>query len=176
MMTLTPRRWPIVAIALIALMLAGAGIASAHAKLKSSVPAAGSSVATAPATVVAVFDNHDALQANGSLLKVTDASGAAVDKGDTALDKADADRKTLVVSLNDGLGNGTYTVAWTATSEGDGSKEEGSFTFTVGAASTSAPATLPATGAGDVGSLAALLVAAVAAVAAGALVRRRSAR
>ena len=175
MKTSTLRRWPIATLALLALLIGATGIASAHAKIKSSIPAAGSTIATAPATVVATFDNHDALQANGSLLKVTDASGAAVDKGDTALDKADADRKTLVVSLKNGLGNGTYTVAWKNSST-DGHSETGSFTFTVGAATTSAPATLPTTGASDALPLAALLVGALVVVAAGVLVRRRAAR
>src|SRR5689334_14561556 len=74
-----PYRRLMVALAVAALVAAGAGVALAHAKLKSSIPAAGSTVATAPATVTAVFDNHDALT-DASSLKVTDASGATVDK------------------------------------------------------------------------------------------------
>jgi hypothetical protein len=82
---------------------------------------------------------------------VTDASGAVVDNGDMTLDKSDADRKTLAVSLKSGLGDGIYTVSWTAVSEGDGSQEEGSFKFTVGSTgpAVSPPTSLPNTGEGD---------------------------
>lgn len=144
--------WLTIVLAALALVFAGTGTAFAHAKLASSVPAADSTVATAPATVVAVFENHDALVAEGSSLKVTDASGASVDMGDSSLDRNDPDRKTLVVSLKSGLPNGVYTVSWTAVSSGDGSTAEGTFTFTVSSggtaasAPTSAPANLPRTG------------------------------
>lgn len=131
--------WPLL-LAALALFIARPGAASAHAELASSVPAAGASVESAPERVTATFDNHDALDATSKLV-VTDASGAVVDMGDAALDKADADRKTLAVSLKPGLGASVYTVSWTAVSTGDGSSEEGSFTFTVTAAgSTAAPA------------------------------------
>jgi copper transport protein len=162
--------------AVLGLLLMAGGVASAHAKLASSVPAAGSTVASAPGKVVAVFDNHDALQADGSLLKVTDASGAQVDMGDTTLDKADPDRKTLTVSLKSGLPNGVYTVAWTAVSSGDGSQEEGQFSFTVGSPSTTgaAPTQLPTTGDGGTLPLGMLLAGASLLAGAGALMRRRS--
>jgi LPXTG-motif cell wall-anchored protein len=169
-----PYRRLMIALAVAALVAAGAGVALAHAKLKSSIPAAGSTVATAPATVTTVFDNHDALT-DASSLKVTDASGAAVDKGDSALAKSDPDRKTLTVSLNEGLGNGTYTVTWTAVSSGDGSTATESFSFTVGAATTGAPATLPITGGADM-PVAAWIGGAVALVALGLLARRRVTR
>src|SRR5687768_11876193 len=110
-MTLSLRRsWPVALLMVVALMLLSAGIASAHAKLKSSVPAADSTVDKAPDKVVAVFT--EALNADGNELKVTDASGAVVDMGDTTLDKSDANRTTLFISLKSGLGNGSYTVNW----------------------------------------------------------------
>jgi methionine-rich copper-binding protein CopC len=168
----TPRSLALVLALLLALM--SAGLVSAHAKLKSSIPAADSTVATAPRTVVAAFDNHDPLNAAGSLLKVADASGAQVDLGDTALDKSDVERKTLVVSLKDGLAGGTYTVSWTAASEGDGSTAQGSFKFSVGeAAAPAAPANLPTTGGGGALPLAAVLAAAALLFGAGATLRRR---
>lgn len=139
------RRATLTALAVLALLALSIGSASAHAKFKSSTPAAGSSVASAPTTVTVTFDNHDPLQAEGSVLKVTDAAGAAADIGDTTLDKNDADRKTLAVSLKSGLGNGTYTVNWTAVSSGDGSTAEGSFTFNVGEALAGTPQQLPRT-------------------------------
>lgn len=153
--------------ALIAALVVGfasAGEVSAHAHLKSSNPAAGSTISAAPSIVTATFDNHDPLAAEGSSLVVTNAAGERVDNGDTALDKSDADRKTLTVSLKSGLGDGVYTVKWTAVSQGDGSSESGEFNFTVSSnASTSAPAAnLPQTGAAEDGFLVGVLFALVA--------------
>jgi methionine-rich copper-binding protein CopC len=154
--------WLPALLAAFALIVVHPGLASAHAKLKSSVPAAGSTVKVAPATVSVVFDNHDPINPT-SVLRVTDATGAQVDMGDTALDKSDADRKTVVVSLKSGLPNGEYTVNWTAkwtsASESGEGTEEGSFKFSVSSSAPAAPAApqqLPQTGAGD--SLPAALV------------------
>jgi methionine-rich copper-binding protein CopC len=171
-MTLSLRRsWPMALLMGVALMLLSAGIVSAHADLKTSTPAAGSTVATAPDKVVAVFT--EALKAEGNELKVTDASGAVVDLGDTTLDKSDADRTTLFVSLKSGLGNGSYTVNWKNAST-DGHTEAGSFTFTIGTA-TAAPAQLPTTGAADTLPLM-LLVGGGMCLMVGLMVRRRSSR
>jgi LPXTG-motif cell wall-anchored protein len=143
---------------------ASASEVSAHAHLKSSNPAAGSTISAAPSVVTASFDNHDPLVAEGSALVVTNAAGERVDNGDLALDKSDAERKTLTVSLKSGLGDGVYTVKWTAVSQGDGSTESGEFKFTVRAnASTSAPtANLPQTGAAEDGLFVAALFALIA--------------
>lgn len=150
--------------------------ASAHGKINSSNPAADSVIAAAPAQVTVKFDNHDPLDISGSKLVVTDASGAVVDLGDTALDKNDADRLTLVVSLKSGLGDGVYTVNWTALSEGDGSLAEGHFSFTVKAdapaTTTAAPTSMPHTGAADSLPFVAI-VAGVLMIAAGVVVRRK---
>jgi copper transport protein len=113
---------------------------SAHADYKSSVPAANATIVTAPTQVVIVFSEE--LQAQGNSIIVKDSAGVIVDQGDTLLDKDDANRTTLKVSLKSGLANGTYSVAWKNLSS-DGHNEEGSFKFTVG---TSAPTSLPQTG------------------------------
>ncbi len=126
---------------LVGLFLLASRGASAHAKLASSNPAAGSTLPTAPATVSLVFTNHDALAADGSTVTVVDANGVAVDTGDSRLDTGDAERKTLVVSLNERLPDGVYTVKWTAVSSADGSSESGEFQFGVGAATVLLPAT-----------------------------------
>lgn len=186
------RLLPVAAALLI--VLAGARIASAHARLKSSLPAAGSTV-SAPERVVAVFANHDPLDPAVSTIKVTDASGAQVDLGDSKLDPAatgDAAGRTLVVSLKPSLSDGVYTVSW-ETGSAD-AVEDGTFDFTVkaGAAAATmadapaaaddeheeAPATtqaLPSTGI-DTGSLYALLGAAALALVAGLNIRRRAGR
>lgn len=172
-MTLSLRRsWPIALLMVVALMLLSAGIASAHADYKSSIPAADSTVATAPDKVVVVFTEE--LKADGNELKVTDAGGAVVDKGDTTLDKSDADRTTVFVSLKSGLGNGSYTVNWKNAST-DGHTEAGSFKFSVGTVA-SPPAQLPTTGAADILPLEAILVGAGGFLLAGMTLRRRLSR
>lgn len=149
------------------------GVASAHSDLVSSDPAEGAALDAAPAKITLVFSEE--LKPTGNLITVTDASGAQVDAGDTALDTGDAKRVTLTVSLKSGLGDGAYTVSWKNAST-DGHSEEGSFSFRVGAAAAStAPATLPATGADE--ALPALGLVLLAAALAGAGLRmRRAAR
>lgn len=171
---------------------AGVRIASAHARLKSSLPAAGSTV-SAPERVVAVFANHDPLDPAVSMLKVMDASGARADTGDSKIDPAatgDAAGRTLVVSLKPNLADGVYTVNWEAGAAD--AVDDGTFAFTVkaGAAAPTmadapavaedhagAPATtqaLPSTGM-DTGSLYALLLgAALLSLVAGVSIRRRA--
>lgn len=151
---------------LAAFVLTG-GIASAHADYESSVPAADSTVTAAPTQVVVKFTEE--LNAEGNELVVTDTAGARVDTGATTLDKSDADRTTLVVALKPGLASGTYKVEWKNSST-DGHSEEGSFSFTIGAA-TSAPTTLPNTSGGEAASAALFLVGALL-VCAGMVMRR----
>jgi methionine-rich copper-binding protein CopC len=166
------RSWSIALLGMLALALFSAGVVSAHADLKSSVPAANATLDKAPDKVVAVFT--ESLKEEGNELKVTDASGAVVDMGDTTLDKSDAERTTLVVSLKSGLGNGSYTVNWKNASA-DGHTEAGSFSFSVGAA-VAAPAQLPTTGAGDALPLATLLIGAGMCLMLGLMLRRRTSR
>lgn len=170
---------------------AGVRIASAHAKLKSTLPAAGSTV-SAPERVVAVFANHAGLDASVSVIKVMDAAGAQVDMGDSKLDPADTTGLTLMVSIKPNLADGVYSVSWEAGSPD--AIEDGTFDFTVkaGAAAATladAPAAadddeheevpaatqaLPNTGM-DSGSLYALLLGgALLALVAGASIRRRA--
>lgn len=161
-------------VALLAGLLVFVGTSSsalAHADLVSSNPAAGARLAAAPATITLVFSEE--LKPEGNLVTVTDASGAQVDAGDTALDLNDPGRVSLTVSLKPSLGDGAYTVNWTNAST-DGHAETGSFSFTVGAAAAAAPG-LPATGTATDVSAAGLLALAAAALVLGMLTRRRSA-
>jgi LPXTG-motif cell wall-anchored protein len=160
---------PIMLAALLALTLAG--VASAHSNLVSSTPAAGATLATAPTKITLVFSEE--LSADGNLVTVTDAKGTQVDQGDTTLDLNDPNRVTVTVSLKAGLGDGAYTVSWKNLSV-DGHSEEGTFNFSVGAAAApSAPATLPATGAGDDLPIAVFLALAAALLGLGLGIRRR---
>ncbi|MFC8452790.1 FixH family protein [Kitasatospora sp. NPDC057223] len=122
--------------ALLALTLAGAGPASAHAALESTDPAQNSVVATAPAFVTLTFS--EAVSLSGDSVRVLDPAGKPVDTGDPA--HADGRSNTARVGLNSGLANGTYTVAWRAVSD-DSHPVGGAFTFSVGAASTTSVST-----------------------------------
>ncbi|MFF2627350.1 FixH family protein [Kitasatospora griseola] len=119
-----------VLVAALALVLGGATAASAHATLESTDPAQGSVVPTAPAAVTLSFSEGVSLSADS--VRVLDPRGAAVDDGRP--EHVDGKAATARVSLRQGLGNGTYTVAWRAVSE-DSHPIGGAFTFSIGAAS-----------------------------------------
>jgi LPXTG-motif cell wall-anchored protein len=150
---------------LVALLLAPSSRALAHADYVSSNPAADSQLSSAPATISVVFSEE---LTSDSTISVVDANGAVVDRGDGKVDTSDPERKTMVLSLKAGLGDGVYTVQWSAASA-DGHSEPGSFNFAVGVATR-----LPATGSGEQGSLLALLGLAIVALGSGLLLRRRS--
>ncbi|CAM5448532.1 FixH family protein [Streptomyces viridifaciens] len=137
--------------ALLALMLAGAGPASAHATLDSTDPAQNSVVATAPQAVTLTFSETVSL--SGDSVRVLDPAGKPVDTGNPA--HADGKGDTARVGLNSGLANGTYTVAWRAVSE-DSHPVGGAFTFSIGAPSDTSVSTTALQGAEADGLVAAL--------------------
>jgi len=99
--------------------------AFAHAFPDHAQPAVGSTVSPAPREVKIWFTGK--LEPAFSKLDVRDASGAAVDKGDAAVDPQDA---TLMhVSLKP-VPPGIYKVHWHAVSV-DTHATDGDFTFTV---------------------------------------------
>jgi methionine-rich copper-binding protein CopC len=152
------------------LVFAFAGTAMAHSELVSSDPKDGAALAKAPTKITMVFSEE--LSPDGNLIKVMDAGGAQVDNGDTTLDLSDANRVTLTITLKSGLGDGAYKVDWKNMST-DGHSEEGSISFSVGAATTPAkPTTLPTTGAGDELPLGVLLLGALALAGVGLRLRR----
>ncbi len=101
------------------------GAAFAHAHLKSAVPAAGSTVSTAPTELDLGFSEGVNLKFTG--IKVTGPGKAAVPLGEAMLMGGDT---TLMVPVSGTLGAGVYTVAWHALST-DGHKTNGTYTFTV---------------------------------------------
>src|SRR5215216_6346991 len=123
------------------LSLALWSVASAHAKLVSSDPAAGAKLDKAPAKVTLVFSEEISEKADESNVMVTDEQGNEVGKG--GLDNNDLDHKTQTATLKAGLGDGIYTVKWNALTPDDNGHSEGSFTFGVnkdpGAQPTAAP-------------------------------------
>ncbi|MEU2627650.1 FixH family protein [Kitasatospora sp. NPDC007106] len=116
--------------AAVALLFGGAGTAAAHATLVSTDPAQGAVTATAPAAVTLTFSEGVSLTADS--VRVLDPAGKQVDNGDAA--HADGKEASARVTLRQGLGNGTYTVAWRAVSE-DSHPVGGAFTFSIGAPS-----------------------------------------
>jgi methionine-rich copper-binding protein CopC len=118
----------ILALALV-LSLGWLSVASAHAELVSSDPAAGANLTAAPAKVTLVFSEEISANESESNFTVTDESGATVGTG--KLDTTDLDHKTLSGALKTGLGDGIYTVTWETITPDDNGHSDGSFTFGV---------------------------------------------
>ncbi|MFL6250592.1 MAG: copper resistance protein CopC [Actinomycetes bacterium] len=117
------------------LWLAAAGMpAGAHALLRGSDPAAGSSVDRAPDRVVLTFTERP--EPGLSSIRVLDSGGRQVERGQAAL--VQGSPVQLAVGLGD-LGDGTYTVAWRVVSRDDGHVTDGAFAFGVGVEATATP-------------------------------------
>lgn len=159
----------IVMMVLLALAFISTSRVLAHAEYVSSEPPANGTVTTAPERVVIVFSQE--LKPEGNTIRVTDARGNQVDRGDTTLDRNDPNRKTIIVSLSPGLSDGVYTVNWKNAST-DGHSETGRFRFTINTGTTPAAAPLPATS-GEEAPWLALLAAGSGALLIGWALRRR---
>jgi methionine-rich copper-binding protein CopC len=107
------------------LLLGGATGAAAHAFLERADPRVGSTVHTPPAQVRLWFTEQ--LEPAFSSVRVVNASGQQVDKGDAQVDPAAP--KQLRISLPP-LPPGTYKVIWRVLSV-DTHVTEGNFTFRV---------------------------------------------
>ncbi len=100
--------------------------ASAHPKLVRSTPAANVTVASAPTSITATFNEQITLAL--SKLTLFDAAARAVPLD--SLTAAIGDSKTLVAKTTAKLAPGRYTVKWQAAG-GDGHPMKGEFTFVV---------------------------------------------
>lgn len=135
-------RWALIApIALLIAALHAAAV-TAHAEYRSSVPANGATVTTAPTQVVITFSQEtSATKSNGS---VNDASGTVVSTGWSV----DLNERTkMTIPLTPTLPNGIYTVNYTSLSQDD-HQVDGSFIFTVDPAATNTVAAAASTGGG----------------------------
>ncbi|WP_327320792.1 copper resistance CopC/CopD family protein [Streptomyces sp. NBC_01235] len=121
------------------LLLLGGGPASAHAALRSSDPADGSVVKTAPDAITLTFTESVGLLDDS--FRVFDPDNQRVKSGRTG--HADGRADTARITLPDKLGTGTFTVAWRVVSA-DSHPIAGAFTFSVGEPSAIPPA-LPST-------------------------------
>jgi len=107
--------------------------ASAHAALRSMTPAAGSTVTTAPTEVVLTF--NEPISTSFATVTVTDGTGDSVSSGRPVVSG-----ETVTQELA-GVGSGRYTVAFRVVSEdGHPVSQKATFTVTLPAATTSAPA------------------------------------
>jgi copper resistance protein C len=100
---------------------------NAHAFLDHSVPAVGSSLPSAPASVTMWFTQQ--LEPAFTNAMVTDKSGNRVDQGDGQVDPKDPTELRILLKP---VPPGTYTVAWHALSV-DTHTTQGHFNFEVGA-------------------------------------------
>ncbi|MFI7401386.1 copper resistance CopC/CopD family protein [Streptomyces sp. NPDC049541] len=130
--TTTPRRMRTLALlflAVLGMLLAGAGPASAHAALTGSDPAQGVVVDKAPSQVTLTFSEKVATSEDS--LRVLDPKGKRVDTGKPS----NVSGTSYAVPLHSGLSDGTYTVSWQVVSA-DSHPVAGAFTFSIGAPST----------------------------------------
>ncbi|WP_307840951.1 copper resistance protein CopC [Streptomyces sp. GESEQ-4] len=109
------------------LLLAGAGPAAAHAKVRSTDPAAETVLKSAPTQVTMTFT--EAMSLAEDSIKVYAPDGSRVDTGTT--DHVGSDAATARVALQSGLADGTYTVSWRAVSA-DSHPIGEAFVFSVG--------------------------------------------
>ncbi|MFJ9789104.1 copper resistance CopC/CopD family protein [Streptomyces globosus] len=142
-----PARTPLAVLALVAavaaLLLGGAGTASAHSGLTGSDPADGSVLASPPPYVTLTFTETVGLSEDS--VRVLSPDNERVNP--RPAQHADGRGNTGRVALADGLAQGTYTVAWRVVSA-DGHPISGAFVFSVGKPSETA-AEVPDTAAGD---------------------------
>jgi len=116
------RVWALTGIAIS--FVVGAPLASAHAKLTSTTPAADSTVSS-PKIIQVHF--NEAVEVKMSSLKLATGDGTAV----AVMAMNDAkDPATLSIMPNMPLKAGLYKVTWSAVTD-DGHKVQGSFSFTV---------------------------------------------
>jgi copper transport protein len=115
---------PLLALLLVAL----APLASAHATLVSSEPAAGSRLDAAPSHVRVVLS--EPVDASATGLKVVDQAGKQVDVGDSSV--SGASQPVLTASLPADLPDGAYRILWHAVAK-DTHPTSGTVGFSVGA-------------------------------------------
>jgi methionine-rich copper-binding protein CopC len=114
----------IAAIAMIAALFCG-NAANAHPQLQSAEPAAGATTAS-PKQIKITFNENVMVQFSGVELK--DQAGKMIPTGKATVDPAN--KKQLVVPVNEPLSPGDYKVEWHAVSD-DTHRVKGSYSFSV---------------------------------------------
>ena len=132
---LVVRRWLIAVACVVGAIasLGAAGTALAHAELTSSTPANQAILASTPPEILLTFS--EGVDPVGDSIRLVDADGNAVPLG--PIDQSQGD-DTLRAPVPATIADGTYIVGWQAISA-DSHKIRGAFTFSVGAATPTAP-------------------------------------
>jgi methionine-rich copper-binding protein CopC len=115
----------ILTVYLVAVLLATP--ARGHSTLVRADPQPNSTVAR---VVVVRAWFREELDVRRSLLRVTDAAGRKVDKGNGGVDLHDMNRNSMRAAVRP-LGPGRYTVMWRTVSAEDGHSEQGRYVFVV---------------------------------------------
>jgi methionine-rich copper-binding protein CopC len=102
------------------------GTAYAHPQLQSADPAPGAATTTSPKQIRISFDENLIPKMSG--VEVKDQTGKIIATGKAATDPAN--KKLLVVPINEQLPPGDYKVEWHAVSD-DTHRIKGSFSFSV---------------------------------------------
>jgi len=120
-------RLPLVLAALALALCAWAPGASAHATLEGTAPPRGATVKQQPGAVV--FRFSEPVEGNFGAVRVYDAAGERVDRGDAF--HPDGEGAKLGVHLDSGLAEGSYTATYRVVSA-DGHVVSGGFVFAIG--------------------------------------------
>src|SRR3984893_8378061 len=115
----------VAAVAVFAASLFG-GAVNAHPLLQSAEPAVGAAVTTSPKQIRITFNENVIPQMSG--VEVKDQTGKTIATGKAATDPAN--KKLLVVPLNEQLPPGDYKVEWHAVSD-DTHRVKGNLSFSV---------------------------------------------
>jgi methionine-rich copper-binding protein CopC len=110
-------------------------LTSAHSRPIRFDPAPGAVLAAAPAQVTGWFTSDLRRDPNWTFLRVLGPNGQRVDTGEPILS---ADRLSMTVNLQGGLGPGRYLVTWRTWDDADGEIFGDCFTFFVGDAAANA--------------------------------------
>ena len=104
-------------------------LASAHSRPIRFDPAPGAVLTAAPAQVTGWFTSDLRRDPNWNFIRVTGPNGQRVDTGEPILS---ADRLSMTVNLQSGLGPGRYLVTWRTWDDADGEIFGDCYTFFVG--------------------------------------------
>ncbi|MDG4808182.1 copper resistance protein CopC [Micromonospora sp. WMMD1120] len=134
-MIVAPRRWAArlaaaagLLVTVVALLIAPATPASAHAVLESTSPAASSVVPSGPSEVVLTFS--ESVRKVPDKIRIIAPDGSRADRGEPAFDGG-----VVRIPVDPGGGRGTYLVSFRVISA-DSHPVSGAFTYSVGAPST----------------------------------------
>ncbi|HKF38141.1 MAG TPA: copper resistance protein CopC, partial [Ktedonobacteraceae bacterium] len=127
------------------LMLVMVGIASAHtsypahAKVYKAVPAIGSTVSQAPASVTVFTLENINPNPSKSNLFVYSPAGDLISQGDAQVSLTNPREMSISIKPDQANLKGVYVVRWITVSAEDGDPDQGAFVFTVNAAAAASP-------------------------------------